>query len=220
VYEKYPEQPQEKINLDLPLFESSDHADFMTICISKKLILETMWRIVAIPALIIFVSLLIECHVTAQELNAFRIYKDPLGRFSLKFPITMKVRQISADEVNIYHPKASFRINISIEKSLKKGKPDAAAFIKAFKQNLKLETKDPQIIKEGEAPGIKGAQAFIIYSYTDKRGIRLTQLCQYYSTEGRFLQLIITDRAEGFKNLESVISEIHASLRILKPNLD
>ncbi len=220
MYEKYPERPSERIKLDLSLFKSRDYAAFMTIFGTNKLILETMWRIVAIPALIIVMSLLIEGHVAAQESNAFRIYKDPLGRFSLKFPVTMKVRQISADEVNIYHPKASFRINISIEKSLKKGKPDAAAFIKAFKQNLKLETKDPQIIKEGEAPGIKGAEAFIIYSYTDKRGIRLTQLCQYYSTEGRFLQLIITDRAEGFKNLESVISEIHASLRILKPNLD
>jgi hypothetical protein len=189
-------------------------------CGNKKLIFEMMGRIVAIPALIVVMSLLIAGHVAAQESNAFKIYKDPLGRFSLKFPTTMKVRQISPDEVNIYHPKASFRINISIEKSLKKGKPDAGAFIKAFKQNLKLETKDPKIIKEGEAPGIKGAQAYIIYSYTDKRGIRLTQLCQYYSTESRFLQLIITDRAEGFKNLESVISEIHASLKILKPNLD
>jgi len=187
---------------------------------TKNLILQITGRLVAIPTLVIVLSLLFQGHVTAQESKAFRIYKDPLGRFSLKFPITMKVREISANEVNIYHPKASFRINVSIEKSLKKGKPDAAAFIKAFKQNLKLETKDPKIIKEGEAPGIKGAQAFIIYSYTDKRGIRLTQLCQYYSTESRFLQLIISDRAEGFKNLESVISEIHASLRILKPNLD
>lgn len=192
----------------------------MDISKTKKLILEITGLLVAIPTLVIVLSLLFQGHVTAQESKAFRIYKDPLGRFSLKFPITMKVREISANEVNIYHPKASFRINVSIEKSLKKGKPDAAAFIKAFKQNLKLETKDPQIIKEGSAHGMEGAQAFIIYSYTDKRGIRLTQLCQYYSTESRFLQLIISDRAEGFKNLESVISEIHASLRILKPNLD
>ena len=90
---------------------------------------------------------------------------------------------------------------------------------KLLNRNLKLETKQPEILKEGSSKNIKGAQAYLIYAFTDKRGIRLMQLCQYYATEDRFLQLIITDRIEGFRNLEKIISEIHESFKILKPNL-
>ena len=155
----------------------------------------------------------------APNISAFKTYTDPLNRFSIKFPATMKVEEPNTDEIRIYHPNATFRINISIENRLKKGPPDATAFIKAFKQNLKLETKQPEILKEGSSKNIKGAQAYLIYAFTDKRGIRLMQLYQYYATEDRFLQLIITDRIEGFKNLEKIISEIHESFKILKQRL-
>ncbi len=155
----------------------------------------------------------------ASETSAFKTYTDPSKRFSIKFPSTMKVEEPNPDEIRIYHPNATFRINISIENRLKKGPPDATAFIKAFKQNLKLETKQAEILKEGSSKNIKGAQAYLIYAFTDKRGIRLMQICQYYATEDRFLQLIITDRIEGFRNLEKIISEIHESFKILKPNL-
>jgi hypothetical protein len=157
--------------------------------------------------------------LAAAGSKAFKTYTDPLKRFSIKFPATMKVEEPNPDEIRIYHPNATFRINISIENRLKKGPPDATAFIKAFKQNLKLETKQPEILKEGSSKNIKGAQAYLIYAFTDKRGIRLMQLCQYYATEDRFLQLIITDRIEGFRNLEKIITEIHESFKILKPNL-
>ncbi len=157
--------------------------------------------------------------LAAAGSKAFKTYTDPLKRLSIKFPATMKVEEPNPNEIRIYHPNATFRINISIENRLKKGPPDATAFIKAFKQNLKLETKQPEILKEGSSKNIKGAQAYLIYAFTDKRGIRLMQLCQYYATEDRFLQLIITDRIEGFRNLEKIISEIHESFKILKPNL-
>jgi len=156
----------------------------------------------------------------ASNANAFKTFKDPLNRFSIKFPATMKVQDSNPDEIRIYHPNATFRIKISVEKRLKKGPPDATAFINAFKQNLKLETKQPEILKEGRSKTIKGTQAYLICEFTDKRGIRLMQLCQYYSTEDRFLQLIIMDRVEGFKNLEKIISEIHDSFTILKPDLE
>ena len=157
--------------------------------------------------------------LAAAGSKAFKTYTDPLKRFSIKFPATMKVEESNPDEIRIYHPNATFRINISIENRLKKGPPDTTAFIKAFKPNLKLETKQLEILKEGSSKNIKGAQAYLIYAFTDKRGIRLMQLCQYYATEDRFLQLIITDRIEGFRNLEKIISEIHESFKILKPNL-
>ncbi len=155
----------------------------------------------------------------APNTNAFKTFKDPLNRFSIKFPATMKVEDSNPDEIRIYHPNATFRINITIEKRLKKGPPDATAFINAFKQNLKLETQQPEILKEGRSKTIKGAQAYLICAFTDKRGIRLMQLCQYFATEDRFLQLIIMDKIEGFKNLEKIISEIHDSFTILKPDL-
>ncbi len=171
-------------------------------------------------SLLLVVSIFPSGNLSAAPNNsAFKTYTDPLKRFSIKFPSTMKVEEPNPDEIRIYHPNATFRINISIENRLKKGPPDATAFIKAFKQNLKLETKQPEILKEGSSKNIKGAQAYLIYAFTDKRGIRLMQLYQYYATEDRFLQLIITDRVEGFKNLEKIISEIHESFKILKPRL-
>jgi hypothetical protein len=45
------------------------------------------------------------------------------------------------------------------------------------------------------------------------------QLVQYYVTEDRLLQMIISDRPEGFRNLQKVIRQIHQSLRIMKPAL-
>jgi hypothetical protein len=157
--------------------------------------------------------------ILASSPEAFNVYKDPLGRYSLKYPSTMKVQDSNPNEALIFHPDATFRISIAIEKRIKKGPPNVAGFLEAFKKNLKLETRDLEILKEGKSSNIEGAQAYLSYAFTDKRGIRLVQLCQYYASETSFLQLIISDKQEGFKNLEPIIWEIHKSLRILKPTL-
>lgn len=170
------------------------------------------------PFLLLTVFFLVSSNVLATS-NAFVPYKDSLGRFSLDFPGTMQVQAKNPDDVLIFHPNATFRINILIEKRPKKVQPDATAFMNAFKENLKQEAKQSEILKEGRSTSIDGAQAYLIYTFTDKRGIRMMQLCQFYATEDLFLQLIINDRAEGFKNLEQVISRIHESFRILKPDL-
>lgn len=173
-----------------------------------------------ITALILVVLIFLSVALSgAPSDGSFKIFKDKLNRFSIKIPVTMEIHYSNPDEIRIYHPKATFRINISIEKRLKEGKPDATAFMQAFKQNLKLETNQLKILKEGQSSTLPGAQAYLIYSYADKRGIRLMQLYQYYATNDRFFQLFITDRVEGFKNLEKVISDIHGSLKILKPDL-
>ena len=157
--------------------------------------------------------------IAANNKEAFRNYTDKLKRFSIKIPVTMKVEEIGPDEIRIYHPNATLRINIAIDKRLKKTRPNAAAFFEAFKQNLKLETRQLEVLKEAKLKNLPGEQAYVIYAFTDKRGIRLMQLYQYYATQDRFFQLSITDRIEGFKNLEKIISEIHGSLKILKPDL-
>lgn len=158
------------------------------------------------------------CVSWAASPEAFKTYKDPLGRYSLKYPSTMKVQDSNPNDVLIYHPQATLRISVAVEERRKKGPPDAAGFMDAFKKNLKMETKELEILKEGKAPQIEGAQGYVSYAFTDKRGMRLVQLCQYYASENWFLQLIISDKQEGFSNIEPVISEIHRSLLINKPS--
>ncbi|MGC8657610.1 MAG: hypothetical protein ACP5U1_00905 [Desulfomonilaceae bacterium] len=147
------------------------------------------------------------------------VFTDKLKRFSIKIPITMKIQEMSPNEIRIYHPNATLRINIEIDKRLKKDPPNAAAFFRAFKHNLELETRQFKVLKEGRLENLPGEQGYLTYAFTDKRGMRLMQLYQYYATEDRFFQLSITDRLEGFKNLEKLISDIHRSLKILKPDL-
>ena len=159
------------------------------------------------------------CLSWAASPEAFKTYKDPLGRYSLKYPSTMKVQDSNPDDVLIYHPQATLRISVAVEERRKKGPPDATGFMEAFKKNLKTETKELEILKEGKTPQIKGAQGYVSYAFTDKRGMRLVQLCQYYASEDWFLQLIISDKQEGFSNIEPVISEIHKSLLINKPSV-
>ena len=174
----------------------------------------------SIRCLICLTTLIWSSEASAVSPDAFKVYSDPLGRYSLKYPSTMKVQNSNPNEALIYHPEATFRISIAIEKRIKRGPPNVAGFLEAFKKNLKMETAELEILKEGKASNIEGAQAYLSYAFTDKRGIRVVQLCQYYSSENWFLQLIISDKQEGFKNLEPIISEIHKSFRILKPSLE
>ncbi|MCX5871791.1 MAG: hypothetical protein NTY51_00925, partial [Deltaproteobacteria bacterium] len=58
------------------------------------------------PLLLLAILLLVSSNVLATS-NAFILYKDPLGRFSLDFPGTMKVQAKNPDDVLIFHPNAT-----------------------------------------------------------------------------------------------------------------
>ncbi len=151
--------------------------------------------------------------------EGFRTFVDSRGRFSIKYPATMSVESPTPDELNIFHPSASLRISLDIIKRPKKSSRDTKAFMEAIKRNLKEEFKDSTVLKEGN-PSSDSSQQYLVCSFTDKRGVKLTQLTQVYLADEHILQLMITDRPEGFKNLMSVIDRISNSLRILKPSLD
>ncbi len=151
--------------------------------------------------------------------GGFTKYIDPEQRFSFDYPSTMKVHTAGNDEVRITHPGATLRITVLIEKRRRTATASAELLLDAFKKTLKAEMKDAAVLEEGKLPGLEGSQGYIVCSFTDLRGIKLVQLVQYYVTEDRVLQMIISDRPEGFKNLEKVIRKIHQSLRILNPKL-
>jgi hypothetical protein len=151
--------------------------------------------------------------------QGYKQYKDPRQRFTFDYPATMKVVAKNPDEVKISHPKATLRIRVFVEEKPKKRVPTAAALLETIKKNLKKELKSASILEEGTLPGLKGAQGYVICFFRDRRNMELVQLLQYYVTEDRHLQMIISDRPEGFKNLQKVIRHIHQSLRINKPNL-
>lgn len=131
----------------------------------------------------------------------------------------MDVTADSADAVTVRHPRAGLRISVFVEKRAKTGSAKVKPFLEAFKAGLKKEMKKSRILKEGKLRGAEDSQAYVVCSFTDKRGLRLVQLVQYYVTEDRLLQMIISDRPEGFRNLEPIIEEIHGSLRIHEPSL-
>ena len=151
--------------------------------------------------------------------GGFTRYNDPEQRFTFDYPSTMKVRAAGNDEVKIIHPGATLRITVLVEKRRRTTTASAEVLLDAFKKTLKAEMKDATILEEGKLPGLEGSQGFIVCSFKDLRGIQLVQLVQYYVTEDRVLQMTISDRPEGFKNLEPVIRKIHQSLRILNSKL-
>ena len=157
-------------------------------------------------------------HVFAQE-ALYKQYVDPAGRFSFEYPGTMKLEATSNNEVKIYHPAASFRISVFVEQRQGKSNLTADVLLAALKKRLQEEMKNVSVLGEGKLAGLQGSQGYVAVSFTDKKGTQLVQMVQYYVSEDRFLQMTMSDRPEGFKNLETVIRKIHQSLKILKPKL-
>jgi hypothetical protein len=157
-------------------------------------------------------------HVFGQE-ALYEQYLDPAGRFSFEYPATMKLQSKGIDEVKIYHPAASFRISVFVEQRRGGSNLTAEVLLAALKKRLKEEMKNVSVLGEGKLPGLQGSQGYVAVSFTDKKGTQLVQMVQYYVSEDRFLQMTISDRPEGFKNLETVIRRIQQSLKILKPKL-
>lgn len=151
--------------------------------------------------------------------DGFNTYIDTKGRFSIEYPSTMTVDTSVPDELTIFHPSATLRIRLNIIDRPKKSSRDTKVFIDALKQNLREEFRDAVVLEEGHSSS-DPSQAYILCSFTDKRGVKLTQLTQVYLAEERILQLIISDKPEGFKNLGSIINRIRNSLKILKPFLN
>lgn len=150
--------------------------------------------------------------------DTFKHYIDPERRFVLDYPPTMTVKSLGQDEVKIFHPNATLRISIFVQDRPKKSVPKAEAVADLFAK-LKQEMKDSTVLEHGKLAGIEGAQGYTVYSFKDHRGMQLVQLVQYYIADDRVFQMIISDRPEGFKNLEKVIRKIHNSLKILNPSL-
>jgi hypothetical protein len=159
------------------------------------------------------------CGSIAAAADGFKQYSDPRLRFFFDYPATMNVTSKGADEVKISHPGATLRITVFVEKRPRRAVPDAKGLLEAFKSKLKEEMKDVSILEEGKLKGLEGSQGYLICSFKDARGIRLVQLIQYYVSEESVLQLIISDRPEGFKNLADVIRRIHGSLKVASPSL-
>ncbi|MGD9818377.1 MAG: hypothetical protein AB7V04_06720 [Desulfomonilaceae bacterium] len=145
-------------------------------------------------------------------------YTDPKGRFSIDYPSTMTLNAASVDDLSIVHPSASLRIDVDVIQRPKKASRDTVAFLNVLKKGLKEEFPDAQILGEGQS-ATDPKQLYLICSFTDKRGVKLVQLVQVYLADERILQLIISDRSAGFKNLESLITRISNSLKIFKPSL-
>lgn len=150
--------------------------------------------------------------------DAFKHYIDPERRFVFDYPPTMTVKSLGQDEVKIFHPNATLRIGIFVQDRPKKSVPKAEAVADLFAK-LKQEMKDCRVLEQGKLAGLDGAQGYTVYSFKDHSGMQLVQLVQYYVADDRVFQMIISDRPEGFKNLEKVIRKIHNSLRILNPRL-
>lgn len=146
--------------------------------------------------------------------RGFTRYTDPAGRFTLDYPATMKVDASKPEQVRIYHPQASLRINIFLEKRASKKVQDANVLLTVFKKRMKEEMKDFSIVEDGKLARLGGSQAFLICTFRDRREIQMVQLVHYWVTKDSLLQLIISDRPEGFRNLLEVIRKIHGSLRV------
>ncbi len=130
----------------------------------------------------------------------------------------MTVKSPGPDEVKIFHPAATFRISAFVQDRSKKSTPKAEDVTDLF-EKLKQEMKDCTVLEQGKLAGLDGVQGYNIYSFKDHRGMELVQLVQYHIAEDRVLQMIISDRTEGFKNLEKVIRKIHNSLKVLNTKL-
>jgi hypothetical protein len=146
--------------------------------------------------------------------RGFARYTDPAGRYSLDYPATMKVEAAKPEEVKIYHPGASLRITIFVERRKNQKVRDADLLLAIFRKRMQEEMKDFSILEEGKLAGLAGSQGYLICSFRDPRGIQLVQVVQYVVSRDRLLQLIVSDRPEGFRNLADVIRKIHRSLHV------
>jgi len=149
----------------------------------------------------------------------YKAYIDPGRRFALDYPSTMKVQATDPDAVKFSLPGTAFRITVFIAKRPKPRSADAKPILDALKKSLKVIVTDLAVLEEGGRPGGSKDQRYVIFSFKNPRGVSLTQLVHYYVSRERTLQLTISDRSEGFKNLEKVIRKIHGSLRIIDRNL-
>lgn len=154
----------------------------------------------------------------AQE--GYKKFVDPAGRYVIEYPATMRPEIVGTDEVTFSHPQASLRMKIVLEPRTQKGKIDEQALLNSLKKHLAQGARDASILEEGRLPGVSGHQGYFVCSFKDKRGIKVMQLVQYYVSRDNVLQLIISDRPQGFMNVEKVIRRIHRSLKILKPDLN
>ncbi len=152
--------------------------------------------------------------------QGYNKYVDPGGRFSLDYPSAMTCDQVSADEVKFSHSAASLRIAIIVEPRQDKKPVDSRALIESFKQNLHKNATDSAILEEGSLPHIPEPQGYIVCTYKDKKGRKIMQLVQFYVSKDKMLQMIISDRPQGFFNVEKVIRHVHRSLKIMKPDLN
>jgi len=141
-------------------------------------------------------------------------YRDPLGRFAFDYPSTMQVRAKSPDEVSIFHPSASLRISVFVEKRGPRGEAKVGPFLASFKERLKQDMKESVVLEEGKLSK-GGDSGHLVCAFKDQRGLEHVQLVHYVVSEGKVLQMIISDRPSGFANLESVIRKVHDSLTIL-----
>ena len=151
--------------------------------------------------------------------SQYKRYMDPAGRFGFDYPATMTVQQHSSDHVSVFHPKASLRISVFIENRPPNSAAKVQPFLDAFKSQLIKEHTSVKVLEEGNLPGSKDKQGYLICYYVDKKGSKYVQLVQYYVTKRRILQMVISDRPTGFKNLQAVIRKIHHSLKINEPKL-
>jgi hypothetical protein len=151
--------------------------------------------------------------------SGYKKYEDPRGRFSFQYPATMKVTVVTPDHVKVSHPKATLRINVFVQDRPRKRDPKVGPVLEGLKRGLKQGMKEASVLKEAIVPGTRDRQGYLICSFRDQRGIKHVQLVHYAVSEDRILQMIISDRPRGFKNLEKVIRKIHQSLKIHNPTL-
>lgn len=151
--------------------------------------------------------------------EGYKKFVDPSGRYALEYPATMHTESVNADEIKFIHPEASLRITIIVQPRAQKGIIDEQALLNSLKQNLAENSQEASIVEEGRLPGMPGKQGYFVCSFKDKRGVKVMQLVQYYVSNDKVLQLIISDRPQGFINVEKVIRRIHRSLKVLKPDL-
>ncbi len=155
----------------------------------------------------------------AQE-GAYKKYVDPNGRFSFDYPASMRCTQRTADDVSFSHPSASLRIAVLVEARNKEKSPDPQALVESNKKSLSEGAEDAGVLEEGRLPDMPGPQGYLVCSFKDKNGRKVMQLVQYYVARDKIFQMIISDRPQGFLNVEKVIRHIHRSLKIMKPSLD
>ncbi len=130
----------------------------------------------------------------------------------------MQVQTTGRNEVKVFHPGATLRITVFVEARKASEKVDVKPFLEALKKKLKDEKTEASILKEGKHLGIEDdSQGYIVCAFKDERGLLWVQLVQCFLTKDRTIQLIISDRAEGFRNLLKVIARVHESFTIATP---